>query len=925
MQQTLYLLDGMALAYRSHFAFMRSPITTSKGFNTSAIYGFTATLVELIAKQKPSHLALVFDTSAPTERHRIHPEYKANREAMPEELAEALPHLDRVAHAFGIPTIRLDGYEADDIIGTLAHRAEADGFKEIFMVTPDKDFGQLVTDHIKMYRPGRGGDDPEILDPAAICEKWDIARVDQVIDMLGLCGDTADNIPGVPGIGPKTAAKLLSQYDNVENLLQHTDELKGKQQERLRDNADQARLSKTLATIQLDVPYTCQWDDLELHAPDPEKITPLLVEFEFRTLGKRIFSSTYTHQQTAEDLVLTGDDAPANTDAGQLNLPVPKPFKKLEDLSVDYQTLKDPEAIQSMIAELRAAGTFALDTETTSLNPHRAQLVGLSFSANAHSGYYVPASPEAIKSLRTFLADPQLKIIGHNLKYDLAVLQTNGCPLSGTCYDTLLAHTLLEPTQRHGLDTLAEDHLNYSPIPFKEIIPDAKKGEDVDFSKVDPLRLAQYAIEDADIALQLWNKFQSRLQASGQEKIFHEIETPLLPVLAQIENEGINLDPLCLLVIGREFSQHIETLEKRIFTVAGREFNLNSPKQLGEVLFDDLKLIEKPKKTKTGQYATNEQVLATLAPEHPIIADLLEYRQIAKLKSTYIDALPEAIELKTKRIHTHFGQLQTSTGRLTSNNPNLQNIPVRSERGRAIRKAFIPRAPEWQLLAADYSQIELRILAALTKDEGLLKAFREGQNVHTATAAKIFQVDPQDVTREQRSTAKMVNFGIPYGISAYGLSQRLGNTSRTEAQEIINAYFEQFPGIPGFMEAQKEFARSHGYVETLCGRRRQLPDIDSRNATIRNAAERNAINMPIQGTAADMIKLAMIRVQQALNDAKLQSRLLLQVHDELVFDLAPGEEDALRAIITPGMTEALSLDCPIEIEIGVGNNWLEAH
>lgn len=928
MQKSLYLLDGMALAYRSHFAFMRSPITTSKGFNTSAIYGFTATLVELIAKQKPSHLALVFDTSAPTERHRIHPEYKANREAMPEELAEALPHLDRIAHAFGIPTIRLDGYEADDIIGTLAHRAEAEGFDAIFMVTPDKDFGQLVTPRIKMYRPGRGGDDPEILDPDAICEKWDITRVDQVIDMLGLCGDTADNIPGVPGIGPKTAAKLLAQYDTLENLLEHTDELKGKQQERLRDNAEQARLSKTLATIQLDVPYSCQWDDLQLDQPDPEKITPLLVEFEFRTLGKRIFGTDYTHQQLAEELVLRGEDAPADTQTdatAQLDLLNPTPFKTLTDIEVDYQTIESPADLEHMIDALKNAGAFAFDTEATSLNPRRAKLVGLSFSIAPRSGYYLPATPDALKALGPLFADPAIDKIGHNLKYDLAVLSLQDCPVKGACYDSMLAHTLLDPGQRHALDTLAEDYLQYRTIPFSDLLPEAKKGQDVDFQGVDPERLAQYAIEDADVALQLWEHFKPRLKKFGQDKIFYEIESPLLPVLVAIENEGITVDPKTLQEIGSDFESHICELRERLYAAAGREFNLNSPKQLGEVLFDELKLIEKPKKTKTGQYATNEQVLTALAAEHPIVADLLEYRQISKLKSTYIDALPLAIDPTTQRVHTHYGQLQTATGRLTSNEPNLQNIPVRSKRGRAIRKAFIPRAPDWQLLAADYSQIELRILAALTQDQGLLNAFQNGQDIHTATAAKIFQVDPDAVTRQQRSTAKMVNFGIPYGISAYGLSQRLGNTSRTEAQEIIDAYFKQFPGIPGYMENQKTFARENGYVQTLCGRRRALPDIDSRNATVRAAAERNAINMPIQGTAADMIKRAMIRVQDALTEAALQSRLLLQVHDELVFDLAPGEEAKLRAILSKGMTQALQLDCPVEIDIGIGQNWLEAH
>lgn len=929
MQQSLYLIDGMALAYRSHFALIRSPITTSKGFNTSAIYGFTATLVELITKHQPTHLALVFDTSAPTERHRIHPEYKANREAMPEELAAALPHLDRMAAAFGIPSIRLDGYEADDIIGTLAHRAEAEGFEEIFMVTPDKDFGQLVTERIKMYKPGRKGDDPEILDPKAIQLKWDIDRVDQVIDMLGLCGDAADNIPGVPGIGPKSAAKLLAKYDTVENLLEHVEELKGKQQERLRDNADQARLSKKLATIQLNVPIECNLNDLELRAPNPETITPLLAEFEFRTLGKRIFGSQYTHEQTpAEDLILSADDAGSikkGTDDPQLELLQTNPFKKIDDLAVDYQTVETTEQLQTMLQTLRQAGTFAFDTETTSLNTRRAKLVGLSFSCTPQSGFYLPATKDTLDQIRPLFADPNLAKIGHNLKFDLAILAHHKCRVAGPCYDTMLAHALLDPAQRHKLDTLAEDYLQYTPISFSQLFPNAKKGEDLDFSSLPREQLAQYAIEDADVALQLWQKFEPQLKKSGQDKVFFEIETPLLPVLVAIENEGIHLNPETLAVIGKDFETHIVDLSKRLYAAAGREFNLNSPKQLGEVLFDELKLVEKPKKTKTGQYATNEQVLAALAPEHPIVADLLEYRQLTKLKSTYVDALPLAVEDTTGRIHTHFGQLQTATGRLTSNEPNLQNIPIRSERGRAIRKAFIPRSPDWQLLAADYSQIELRVLAALTQDKGLLAAFREGRDIHTATAAKIFQVELEAVTRDQRSTAKMVNFGIPYGISAFGLAQRLGNTSRSQAQEIINAYFEQFPGIPGYMQAQKEFARDKGYVQTLCGRKRALNDIESRNATIRAAAERNAINMPIQGTAADMIKLAMIRIQKELEEQALQSRLLLQVHDELVFDLAPGEEATLREIVTQGMTEALSLDCPIEIDIGLGQNWLEAH
>ncbi|MGB0743702.1 MAG: DNA polymerase I [Opitutales bacterium] len=927
--KTLYLLDGMALAYRAHFALIRSPIYTSKGFNTSAIFGFTATLIDLITKQQPSHLAVVFDTSAPTERHRIHPEYKANREDMPEDLAAAMPHLDRVAEAFGIPVLKLDGYEADDIIGTLAHRAEAEGFDQVFMVTPDKDFGQLVTDKVKMYRPSRKGDSAEIWGIKEICEKWGIVRVEQVIDMLGLCGDVSDNIPGVPGIGPKTAEKLLAKYDTVEGLLEHVDELKGKQQEKVRENADQARLSKTLATIQMDVPIEAKWEELRLVEFDKEKVAPLFAEFEFRTLGKRIFGGDFSVQEAASDLVLMSEDdekaaAEKPGGEGQLDLIPEIALKKLADIKADYRILKTDTELSELVDRLTQAKTFAFDTETTALNPRAAELVGISFSTAKHSGYWVPATTAALEALRPVFANTELTKIGHNLKFDLAVLAENDCPVAGTCYDTMLAHSLIDPEQRHNLDTLSEDFLQYSTIRFSELLPDAKKGEAIDYSGVAEQDLANYAIEDADIALQLWQLFEPKLKESGQDKIFYEIETPLLPVLVAMEREGVRMCEGTLKEIGNSMVDQIIELQEAVYKAAGREFNLNSPKQLGEVLFDELKLVDKPKKTKTGQYATNEQVLSSLAPKHQIVADLLEYRQLTKLKSTYIDALPNSVDAKTSRVHTHYGQAQTATGRLSSNDPNLQNIPVRSARGREIRKAFVPREG-WKLLSADYSQIELRILAALTSDEGLLTAFREKRDIHTATAAKIFGVEPDAVERDQRSTAKMVNFGIPYGISAFGLAQRLGTVSRTEAQAIIDAYFKQFPGIPGYMEAQKEKAKEQGYVETVCGRRRYLRDINSSNGTVRGGAERNAINMPIQGTAADMIKLAMIRIQNSITEAKLQSRMLLQVHDELVFDMHPDEEAQLRELVTEGMTGALELACPIEIEIGTGDNWLEAH
>jgi DNA polymerase-1 len=933
MSKTLYLLDGMALAYRAHFALIRSPIYTSKGFNTSAIFGFTSTLIELITKHSPSHLAIVFDTSAPTARHLLHPEYKAHREDMPEDLSAAMPHLSRVANAFGIPVIKMDGYEADDIIGTLAYRAEADAFDEIFMVTPDKDFGQLVTGKIKMYRPSRQGDGGDIWGVSEIKEKWGIARVDQVIDMLGLCGDVSDNIPGIPGIGPKTAEKLLAAYDTVENLIEHTDELKGKQQERVREHAAQALLSKQLATIQLDVPIEVSWDDIRLDAPDRAKLIPLLAEFEFRTLGKRIFGSEFSVQEVASDLVLMSEDdereqvqTPRLKESQQLELLPVLALKKLADLRTHYRIAETLEDLNELIQELRAAGRFAFDTETTALNPRAAQLIGISFSTLPAQGWFVriDQNPQMLEPLRAVFADPKLIKIGHNLKFDLSILLQQGVPVAGPCYDTMLAHALIDPEQRHALDVLAEDILKYSPIRFTELFPSITKGAPLDYSTVAPAVLANYATEDADIALQLWQVFEPQLKESGQDRVFYEIETPLLPVLTQIECEGICLNEGALVETGITLAEHIASLQTAIYQTAGSEFNLNSPKQLGVVLFEDLKLVEKAKKTKTGQYQTNEQVLSTLAPKHPIVADILEYRQLSKLKSTYVDALPQSVDPTSQRIHTHYGQVQTSTGRLSSNDPNLQNIPVRSERGREIRKAFIPRQG-FMLLAADYSQIELRILAALTEDAGLLQAFRAGRDIHTATAAKIFNCAPELVDRSQRSTAKMVNFGIPYGISAFGLAQRLGNVSRTEAQNIIDSYFAQFPGIPGYMERVKEQARLKGYVETLSGRRRHLRDINSGNATIRAAAERNAINMPIQGTAADMIKIAMTRIHNAIIEKGLNTRMLLQVHDELIFDLDPTEESVVRALVTEGMVHALPLNCPIEVEIGIGHNWLEAH
>ena len=922
----LFLLDGMALAYRAHFALIRSPIFNSKGMNTSAIYGFTATLIDLIQKQQPSHLAIAFDTSAPTDRHRLHPEYKANREAMPEDLSLALPYIETLSKAFQIPVLKLDGFEADDIIGTIAKSAEREGFEAIYMVTPDKDFGQLVSDKIKMYRPSRQGDGSEIWGVDEIIEKWAIQAPHQVIDMLGLCGDSSDNIPGVPGIGPKTASKLLQSYGSLETLLENTSALKGKQKEQLEQFADQARLSKQLARINQSVPIAYNWADFELNPPKREALEKLFSELEFRTLGKRLFGNDFQIQlQSEENFSLRSQDAVAPHHGEQIEL-VPDPaLKRLSDLSKHYTLIKSDSDLNDLLNAIKEAPYFAFDTETNSLDTLTAQLHGVAFSTGKNQAWYLPYEQKIQPFLKSIFEDTELTKIGHNLKFDSAVLKSHGLQIKPPCYDTFIAHSLIEPEQRHNLDLLAENLLQYKTIAFSEVFPNSGNEQEIDFSDIQIEHLADYAMEDADISLQLWELLKPKLEDLGQSTTFYEIESPLLPVLVSMEQEGISLEKKTLKEIGETLTVEINRLEKSIFETAGRNFNLNSPKQLGLVLFEELKLVEKPKKTKTGQYATNEQILSSLAPKHTIVSEILSYRQLSKLISTYIEALPKAVNKKTGRIHTHFGQVQTTTGRLTSNNPNLQNIPIRSTFGKEIRKAFIPRQSGWKILAADYSQIELRILAALSEDPSMIDAFNANQDIHASTAAKIFKVDIHSISRDQRSTAKMVNFGIPYGISAFGLAQRLGTISRTEAQSIIDNYFEQFPTIRNYIDTQIELAKKKGYVSTILGRRRYLRDINSSNGSIRSAAERNAINMPIQGTAADLIKIAMIRVQKAMVKEKLQSKMLLQVHDELVFDLHPEEEERLTLVLKKEMVSPINLKCPLEIDIGVGNNWLEAH
>ena len=924
----LFLLDGMALIYRAHFALIRSPIYTSNRVNTSALFGFTNTLLDLIEKQSPTHLAVAFDTSDPTPRHEIYPEYKANRDAMPEDLALQLPHVKRLVEAFNIPVIECPGWEADDVIGTLAKKAEELGEFETYMVTPDKDFAQLVTDTTRIYKPGRQGSEPEILDRAAICENWMVEDPLQTIDILGLWGDASDNIPGVPGVGEKTAKKLVAQFGSVEKLLEGTDQLKGKQKENVENNKEQALLSKKLVTIMTDAPVEVGFDEIKITDRNDEAIQSLFVEFEFNSLGKRLFGKDFQSGRGH------------NTSEGEADLS--PDLKTIDDFDKDYRSIRsdDADGRTKLIAELQTRKAFCFDLETTSLDEKTTDIIGLAFSWKEHEATYVEVTTDAagkaiVEEFREIFANTGIEKIGHNLKFDIGVLQWRGFTVAPPVFDTMLGHSLIEPDQRHKMDYLAESILGYTPISYDSVFgKEAEKsgqmnlfdeaemtGTGPDFEAV-----AQYACEDADITWQLASLLKEKVKELDQEKVLYEIECPLVPVLVAMEAEGIRVDPGTLSDIGGILGERIETLQKAVFEAADTEFNLNSPKQVGEVLFDKLKLVEKPKKTKTGQYKTDEQTLKSLAASHQIVRDMLSYREAAKLKSTYVDALPESIFPGTGRIHTTFHQLMTATGRLASNNPNLQNIPIRSDQGREIRRAFVPRSDEFTLLAADYSQIELRVMASLCEDPAMIEAFQNDQDIHTTTAARVFGVSNDEVTSDMRRTAKMVNFGIIYGISAFGLSQRLnGEVSRSEASEIIEEYFRQYPGVKDFQEHTIEQAKSDGYVETLTGRRRYLRDIDSRNGMIRSAAERTAINTPIQGTAADMIKIAMVKVADVLCEGDYQTKMLLQVHDELVFDLHKEEAEKVVPEIETAMKDALPLTVPIVVESGTGENWLEAH
>ena len=930
----LFLLDGMALVYRAHFALINNPIRNSKGTNTSALYGFINTLLSILEKENPTHLGVAFDTSAPTPRHIKYPAYKAQREAMPEELRDAIPHVKALCRAFAIPVLEIDGFEADDLIGTLVKRAEPDGF-ESYMVTPDKDFAQLISPTTFMWKPGRKGTDHEIISMKQLPEIWGVSEPHQIIDLLGLMGDAADNIPGIPGIGAKTAQKLISEYGSMENLLANTSNLKGKQKENIESNSDQALLSKDLATIITDCPIHVSWQDLAITQRDDEAIKKLFTDFEFRSLTKRLYGEGSVDVPSA-----SAKESPTIFDS----------FTTIKEVPHTYHLANTPHLQQQLFTHLSSQPSFCFDIETTSLNRHSAKLLGIAFSWKAHEAWYLPFSESLISNIKYLLAGTAVKI-GHNLKYDLSVLHAHGIEVTGPFFDTMLADTLVAPERRHNMDYLSEIHLGYTPVKLSDVAAifgrqheveqsddlfafaekKATKSKDLDMLSIPLETLAEYAAEDADVTFQLAQKLRPLLTASGQEKILTEIEAPLVPVLVRMEMEGIAIDTSALVTIGADLQQTIDQLAKSISAHAATPFNIASPKQLGQILFEHLKLLDKPKKTKTGQYKTDEQTLSTLLGIHPIIAEILGYREATKLKSTYLDALPTHIAPETGRIHTHYHQLLAATGRLASSDPNLQNIPVRSESGRKIRQAFVPRKtpisnPQYLLLSCDYSQIELRVMAALACDPTMITAFQDGADIHTITAAKVHGVTPEEVTRDMRSGAKMVNFGIIYGISAFGLSQRLA-IPRTEAAEIIDAYFREYPAIKTYMDRTIEEAREKGYAETLAGRRRYYPDLNSSNTGLRQNAERAAINMPIQGTSADMIKLAMIRIDALLRKKPYRTKMLLQVHDELVFDLHPEEETELVPKILHIMETALPLPhgVPILVEKGTGKNWLAAH
>jgi DNA polymerase I len=948
-EKKLFLLDAMALIYRAFYALNKNPRINSKGLNTSAIVGFANTLFDVLKNEKPTHIGVAFDTAAPTQRHIDLPAYKAQREEAPEDLIASLPYIREMIEAFNIPTLIREGYEADDIIGTLAKKAESKGFIT-YMMTSDKDFGQLVSEKTLIYKPAKFGNAAEVWGPAEVCERFGIKDPEQIKDLLGLWGDASDNIPGIPGIGEVTAKKLIAEFGSVENLIANAAAIKNeKLKEKVIRFKDQALLSKQLATIILDVPIEFDETKLVMERPDQERLKKLFEELEFRTFAQRVFTwlsldttsgvrgsqqeagstkpGTQSRESAAGDQLsvfdtdhpFTGEDAPHTGRAGHT----------IENTLHTYHLTDTPAKRADLVKKLKAHKSFCFDTETTGLDPSSSELVGMSFAIKPHEAYYIPVPGnynEALKIVHEFkdlFEDGSIEKTGQNMKFDISILKWYDVNVKGKFFDTMLAHYLIQPDMRHNMDFLSETYLDYTPVPIEQLI--GKKGasqksmRDVEFEII-----KEYAAEDADITLQLRHVFEPLLDQAGMRELFDSIEVPLVPVLSSMEAEGVKLDSKALNEYSAELKTDIVKLEKTIYEQAGTTFNISSPKQLGEILFTRLSIVDNPRQTRTKQFSTSEDVLAKLVHKHPIIQNILEYRSLTKLKSTYVDVLPTLVNARDGRIHTSYNQAVAATGRLSSNNPNLQNIPIRTEKGREIRKAFVPRNENFVLLSADYSQVELRIIAHLSKDPGMTGDFLSGLDVHAATAAKVFGVSQDKVTREMRRSAKAINFGIIYGMSSFGLSERL-EIPRGEAAEIIRQYFSKYPGIKKYMEGTIEFARKNGYVETMMKRRRYLRDINSSNATVRGFAERNAINAPIQGTAADMIKIAMINIYRELEKMDTRTKMILQVHDELVFDVEKKEVEKIRELVRDKMVNAIPLDVPVLVEINTGSNWLEAH
>ena len=938
----LFLFDAYALIFRGYYAFIKNPRINSKGLDTSAIMGFMNSLLDVINREKPEYLAVAFDSGGSQVRTEMYSEYKANRDETPEAIRIAVPYIKEILKAMHIPIVEVPGIEADDLIGTLSKQAEKEGFK-VYMVTPDKDFAQLVSENIFIYRPARMGNGVEIWGVDQVKEKFEIERPEQVIDFLGMMGDAIDNIPGLPGVGEKTAKKLLAEFGTMENLLANTDKLKGALKEKIEANKEQGILSKKLATILLDCPVTFHEGDFELNTPDYEKIAEIFNELEFRRMAEqfqKVFSSNTASVTTTTEV----EKKPTETkkkpqdenqislfgEGGDLFSASQSLYNTLENTEHLYQTVQGDLGVRLLLQNLMQQKTVCLDTETTGLDALNSELVGIAFSYEKGKGYYVPfpenqeEAQALIEKLRPFFEDESIEKVGQNLKYDIKILKRYGVELKGKLFDTMIAHYLINPDMRHNMDVLSETYLKYSPKSIETLI--GKKGKNQKSMRdVEVEQVKEYAVEDTDVTLQLKEVFEPILEQTQTRNLFDQIEIPLVPVLADMESEGIRLDVDYLKALSAELATDIKALEMRIYEAAGHSFNLASPKQLGEVLFDKLKIGgTKQKKTKTGQYATGEEVLSFFAKDHQIVRDILDWRQLVKLQNTYVDSLPNEVNPKTQRVHTDYMQTVAATGRLSSNNPNLQNIPIRTERGRQIRKAFVPRDENYTLLSADYSQIELRIIAALSGEPNMIESFAKGEDIHRSTAAKVFNVPLEEVTREQRSHAKTVNFGIIYGVSAFGLSNQT-DLSRSESAALIEAYYKTYPRLKEYIAEQIEFARHHGYVQTISGRRRYLKDINSQNAVVRGAAERNAVNAPIQGSAADIIKIAMINIHKRLKAEKLQSKMLLQVHDELVFDAYKAELDLLKEIIKHEMENAFKLDVPLVVDMGTGENWLEAH